>query len=50
MSSTVNAGDAVAAGVSLDDSELRLIGNSPGMRKVRELIDASKEEAPQAAS
>jgi DNA-binding NtrC family response regulator len=25
-------------GVSLDDSELRLIGNSPGMRKVRELI------------
>ena len=32
------AGDALAAGVSLDDSELRLIGNSAGMRKVRELI------------
>jgi DNA-binding NtrC family response regulator len=25
-------------GISLDDSELRLIGNSPGIRKVRELI------------
>ena len=38
MNAGVNAGDALSAGVSLDDSELRLIGNSAGMRKVRELI------------
>jgi DNA-binding NtrC family response regulator len=34
----MNTGEPVTKGVSLDDSELRLIGNSAGMRKVRELI------------
>ncbi|MDF3021195.1 MAG: Transcriptional Regulator, Fis family [Steroidobacteraceae bacterium] len=38
MNAGLSAGDALSAGVSLDDSELRLIGNSAGMRKVRELI------------
>lgn len=33
-----NADGSLPPGLSLDDSELRLIGNSAGMRKVRELI------------
>jgi DNA-binding NtrC family response regulator len=37
MNAAVNA-EGRMSGMSLDDSELRLIGNSPGMRKVRELI------------
>jgi DNA-binding NtrC family response regulator len=36
--SVTNAGGTAPPGISLDDSELRLIGNSAGMRKVRELI------------